>query len=139
MDLKHYNETNRIFYIDVVTHELKKLFNNDKFNEKKYNEWLDLKLKLLDATDLQTLLAESPGVFEKLSGQRKTPLYSIRNTKITGNIRVVFSTYNLGDEEVIIVLTTAFKEKSKSDYREGVDRAENRLKNVPALIDKIID
>lgn len=137
MELKHYNETDKIFYIDVVARELKKLFSNDKFNEKRYYDWLDLKLKLLDVRNLQSLLVESSRDFEKLSGQEKMPVYSLRNIKISGNIRVIFSTYDLDGEEIIILLT-AFKEKNKGDYKESIDRAKNRLKEVPALIDNAL-
>ena len=137
MELKHYNVTDKIFYIDVVARELKKLFSNDKFNEKRYYDWLDLKLKLLDVRNLQSLLVESSRDFEKLSGQEKMPVYSLRNIKISGNIRVIFSTYDLDGEEIIILLT-AFKEKNKGDYKESIDRAKNRLKEVPALIDNAL-
>ena len=113
------------------------MFSNDKFNEKRYYDWLDLKLKLLDVRNLQSLLVESSRDFEKLSGQEKMPVYSLRNIKISGNIRVIFSTYDLDGEEIIILLT-AFKEKNKGDYKESIDRAKNRLKEVPALIDNAL-
>ena len=133
MELILYGETDKIFYIDVVDKELKGLFKKERFNKQVYEDWLDLHLKKLDRTDLSILLNDPTRPIEKLSGG-KDNLYALRYLKGAINVRVIFSSVELPDSDIIYILLIAFKENNKRDYTNAISTAQKRMKVIPQLI-----
>lgn len=86
----------------------------------RYQKWLIQKLEVLSKYGKEAVKLEG---FEKLNSSTYD-LYSIRYPRSKQNPRVIY----IYCEDDKILLLTAFKEKSSSDYTRAMKRAINRLK-----------
>lgn len=120
-----------IYIIDTAQKELDKLYKKSHGDTIKYQKFLSDCLAKLDETEhIDDLIECMPRVVESLHRDKYGyTLYSIRNTKIAGNPRMLF-TVEYDDEGMQTFLLLAFKEQNKSDYRLGIDNAFDRLRSV---------
>lgn len=110
-----------IYEVEQFQKEFKKIAKNDK----RYYDWLLVKLAMLEEKGMEALKLES---FEPLP-HTNPKLYSIRYPHSPLNPRAIY-VYANGNE---IYLLTAFKESSKksnSDYDSAIKTAHDRLKYI---------
>lgn len=114
MEILNYTGFDKIYYLDVFEKELSKLTKQDP----KYANWLERKLEILERG---ATAATDGKQFEKLSN---CELFSIRHVS-KQNERII---YYIIDEDDSVILLCAFNERNKSDYRNAISKAIQRLK-----------
>ncbi len=115
MDILKLRQYSSIYSVDCFAKEFKGMF--DTSSLKRYQDWLSKILFRIDERE------RIPIKLEKLTPE----LYSIRHPRSKCNPRVVLAYMDSGKN---IILLTAFKEKTASDYRLGIDRANGRIKQL---------
>lgn len=114
MELLRMPGHDKVYYFDCFPKEFKEATNG----EDRYRQWLARSLYILESKGKGAIILNQ---FEMLS-TGSVQLYSIRYPKSKLNPRVIY--FYLEDDNIILV--TAFKEKSNSDYKRGIRRAEER-------------
>ncbi len=112
----------RIFKVDSFSDEVDDLFGKNKGERHRFLNWLDKQLHILDEMGIDATHSEQ---FEVLTNTDPT-LYAIRHPKSKLNERYIYI-YCEGED---ILLLTAFKEKSGSDYRKAIDHAYDIIKKL---------
>lgn len=113
----------RIYQAECFPDEIKAMFGKSTGEMNRYLKWLFTWLSVLDSEGMSALNLEQ---FEHLKGTEDPNLYAIRHPHSKINERYI---YIYADNESAILLT-AFKEKSTSDYRSAIVRAENIVKQL---------
>lgn len=85
----------------------------------RYHDWLFTSLAIIEERGKNAVRLQQ---FEKLNSEHN--LYAIRNPKSKLNPRVIYIHID-GDK---IVLLCCFKEKKRSDYKKGIEKAISRKK-----------
>lgn len=111
---------NNIFHVDVFEKEFCSLFGKSKGEMKRYQNWLDRSLGILDELGVQ---ATDNKTFRKISGYED--LYEIRYPHSKLNTRALHCIL-LDDGEVILLAAT--KEKESSDVSSAAELAARRLR-----------
>ena len=133
MKIAAYSGYENVFGCDLFFEEKEALYSRDKKNAKGYDKWLDRQLRFLDTTGLD-VLNNHKQAFEKLSGHEN--LYSITRREFSGNPRILFFTVVEEGEPDTFVLLTAFSEISNGSYRRAIGVANERRKQIVALINE---
>ena len=124
MKLIKLKDYNRIYSVDSLQEEYRKLFGNSRTEYEKCRNKLRTNLHILDRSNIGSVLSYQQ--FEKLEGE---DLYSIRHVG-ESNPRVIFA--YIGEQGYIVLLSSC-KEKSKNDYQPAIRRARERLKELEGL------
>lgn len=123
MEILKLDGFNNIYYIEPFPKEWQELFKNDKKSEERYSGWLDNKLRILDENPI--FFTRCHQSFEYVDNS-KPQICSIHQ-RSKKNPRALY--YLLIDKNKAVLLTP-FLEKSKSDYKLAVSRAEQRVKKL---------
>ena len=110
-----------IYKVESFNDELDSLFKKNKGARQRFESWLYLQLSILDRMGMEALKLEN---FEKL--KTDPPLYAIRHPHSILNERYIYI-YCDGED---VLLLSAFKEKSTSDYNPAIQRAHNLIKEL---------
>ena len=121
MNIIKEEEFNTIFKTSVFDSEVSGLFGKSKASCKKFLTSLYSDLQRLDVQDTPP----STYPFKKIKGVLK-PIYRIEYKDKENNVRTIYYWHSQKEK----ILLTAFKEKDISDYREAIDRALARLKEL---------
>ncbi len=121
MELIKLSDYENIYEVDVFEKEFHGLFSKNKAEARRYQNWLDRRLHILDESGAQ---ATDGVLFRQLSGYNNL-LYEIRYPHSKANPRVI---YCILSEEGALILLAASKEKSATDITAAADRAFDRLK-----------
>lgn len=120
MELLKISGYEKIYEVDVFEKEFYAMFSKSKGEAKRYQNWLDKRLHVLDQLGAQA----TDGLnFKKLSGYDN--MYEIRYPRSKANPRVIYCI--LSDDGALILLA-ASKEKSSSDVSSAAERAFSRLR-----------
>lgn len=120
MEIIKLKDYNNIYAVDSFYSEYQSLFGKSKGSYDKYLKKLRFNLSILDKELKKAIQYQQ---FEQLENSN---LYSIRHVSVL-NPRVV---YVYIDNDGKVILLSAFKEKSKSDYDRGMNQAKQRLKQL---------
>ena len=107
----------RIYHAETFPGDFKAMFKKSSGQRKRYEEWLYTWLTVLDREGAKALDMQQ---FEFLRGTSNPCLYAIRHPHSEINERYI---YVYIDGEAVVLLT-AFKEKTATDYRAAISRAE---------------
>lgn len=118
MEIVHFDEFNRITYLDVFEDELNKLYSKSIQEKTKYLKFLFAELHKIDNRN-ETINREEPINYKGIN------LFSIRK-RFKKNTRVLY--FYMKDDNIILL--TAFDEKNKSDYDNAKERSYRRLKKL---------
>ena len=118
MDIQKLAGFNRIYQAGCFRDEVRAMFGKNVGEMNRYLKWLNIWLTVLDNEGMNALTLEQ---FEHLKGTENPNLYAIRHPHSKINERYI---YLYSDNESTVLLT-AFKEKSKQDYKFAITRAEN--------------
>jgi len=108
---------NRIYQAECFPDDVVKMFGKSTSDKKRYINWLDARLLMLDIKGMNALGLEQ---FEHLKGTNNPKLYAIRHPHSNINERYIFI-FSFGESTILL---TAFKKKSVSDYKLAIRRAE---------------
>lgn len=120
MEIIKLKDYNNIYAVDSFYSEYQSLFGKSKGLYNQYLKKLRFNLSILDKELKKAIQYQQ---FEQLENSN---LYSIRHVSVL-NPRVVYAYI---DNDGKVILLSAFKEKSTSDYDRGMNQAKQRLKQL---------
>lgn len=124
MEILHTEGYEAVYEIDSFKSDFNRMFKKDSGNRKRYLNWLDRRLHLLE--ELGRYAVETEG-FEWLEGS--DVLCCMRYPHSKRNPRIV---YVYADGENIILLT-AFMEKASQDYKAAIKRSERAVERLKEM------
>ena len=121
MDVIKDKDFNTIYKTSAFDSEVLKLFGKSVKSRNKF--LLSLHSALMRLEVEKTPPCTNP--FEKIQAT-SIPLYRIKFKDNENNVRSIFYWHSENKK----ILLTAFKETDRSDYKEAIDRAETRIKEI---------
>ena len=106
----------RLYQAESFPQDFSDMFGKDRGEMKRYRRWLNRALWELDERGEKAILLSS---FEKLKSEDAPQLYAIRHAHSLINERYLY----MITKNKSVILLTAFKEKSASDYAIAIARA----------------
>jgi hypothetical protein len=112
----------RIYQAECFQNEFTDIFGKDKSELEKCKDWLTTWLAILDGQGTGAIRSRQ---FEQLKGTDAPRLYAIRHAHSKNNERYLYVYAGILEDNESVVLLTAFKEKSATDYKTAISRATN--------------